>query len=200
EQQAKTPRDFDLVRGSTRFMYASVEWRVTARKPIDRECPRDDRGCEQGFRSKQPVERERQAQLSSIDERETFFCLERDRCEARRIAYGSTFEALIAAERLAFADQAQRDVRERSEVAGCADRAARRNDRQHVVLEQGEQRLYDFGSCAGEACSEGIRFQEQDEPHDRARQRVADAARVAAHQVQLQLTNLLGGNALVREC
>src|SRR5690606_37410078 len=125
EQQAKTPRDFDLVRGSTRFMYASVEWRVTARKPIDRERARDDRGCEHGFRSKKPVERERQAQLSSIDERETFFCLERDRCEARRIAYGSTFEALIAAERLAFADQAQRDVRERSEVAGCADRAAR---------------------------------------------------------------------------
>ncbi len=138
--------------------------------------------------------------MRAVDEREPFFRLERDRREPRRLAYGSAFDSLVADERLAFANQAERYVCERREIAGCADGAARGNDRQYVALEQRQQRLDDLGSRAGEASGKGVRFQQEDEPHDTVRQRLADPARMAAHEIELQLAHLVGRDALVREC
>jgi hypothetical protein len=87
----------------------------------------------------------------------------------------------------------------RREIAGRTDRTARRNDREHISIQEREQGFDDFRPCAGEPRSKRIRFEQQHEPNDVCSQRLTDAARVTANQVQLKLTYLSGGDALVRE-
>ena len=107
--------------------------------------------------------------------------------ERRRPQRLGAGQPCAADHRLAFADEHQREVRERREVAARAHRAARGHDRVHAGVEQRDQRH--------RACS--ARMPEW--PHAstlarsaiiartaRAGERLADAGRMAAQQVQLQ--------------
>ena len=61
---------------------------------------------------------------------------------------------------LALADEWQREVRQRCEIAARPHRAAARNDRQHARAEQGEQELGDLDrtpECPWPACSRASR-------------------------------------------
>ena len=70
------------------------------------------------------------------------FGAERDRREARRAARAAApGTCAVAVPRLALADEHEREVRERREVAARADRAAARHDRVHAAVQQREQRL-----------------------------------------------------------
>ena len=93
--------------------------------------------------------------------------------------------------RLALADERQREMRERREVAGGADRAAARHDRQHAAVEQREQQLDGLDPRARVALRERVRAQEHRRADDLVGVRLADAARVRAEQPQLQLGGLL---------
>ena len=187
------------MRRAARFVNACIERRVAAGETVDRQCADHDRGIEQRFRCEQAVERQRETQLRAVDQREPFLGFERDRFEPRRATHFRAFERASVLQCFAFADQAQRQVRERREIARRADRAAARNHRQHVVVEQREQRIDQLGAHTRDAGSKAVRLEQQHAPHDRRRERLADAARVTAHEIELQLPHLVRGDALVRE-
>ena len=97
--------------------------------------------------------------------------------------------------RLALADQHEAHVRERREIARGADRALARNDRQHVGIDEGGQRLHGGERDAGGALRQRIELHQQDQPRDARRQRRADARRMRAHDVDLQPVEILRRDA-----
>ena len=115
----------------------------------------------------------------------------RERLEAR--------QPLAVDERLALADERQREMRERREIARRADRAAARHDRQHAAVEALEQQLDRLDARAGVALRERVRAQQHRRAHDLVRVRLPDAARVRAQQPQLQLLGQLLGDRAVDE-
>ena len=68
---------------------------------------------------------------------------------------------------LAFADQRQRQVRERREVARGADRSLRRNERNEAGVVDREQRVDDDLAHARVAARQARRLQAEHQPHDR---------------------------------
>ena len=114
------------------------------------------------------------------------------RSRSRRVARRSSALDVVCVASLAFADQHQREVRERREVAARADRAARRHARMHAAVEQRDQRLERLDADAGEALGQHVRAQRHRRAHGADRQRLADAGGVAAQQVELQRVERVG--------
>ena len=108
-------------------------------------------------------------------------------------------QPLTVDERLALADERQREMRERREIARRSDRPAARHDRQHAAIEAVEQQLDRLDARAGVALRERVRAQEHRGAHDLVRIRLADAARMRAQQPQLQLAGQLLRNRAVDE-
>ncbi len=119
-----------------------------------------------------------------------------DRLEAggvERVASGHDAR-IVADRRVAFADQHQRQVRERREVAAGADRPAARHARVHAAVEQREQQLERRAPDAGEALRQDVGAQRHRRAHGADRQRLADAGGVAAQQIQLQRAERVARN------
>src|SRR6185369_13243690 len=113
--------------------------------------------------------------------------------------YLSAFDHPAVVHGFAFADQAQRHVCERREISGRAHRAAARNHRKHVVVQHREQCVDQFSAHTGNTRRETIGLEQQHATDDRCRERLADSDGVTAHEIELQLTHLVRGDALVRE-
>ncbi len=97
-------------------------------------------------------------------------------------------QPLAADRRLALADQHEREVRERREVAAGADRAAARHDRHDVALEQRQQQLDELAAARPSArAAASVAEQEQHAAHDLGRRAARRADGVRAHEVELQL-------------
>ena len=92
---------------------------------------------------------------------------------------------------LPLADERQREVRERCEVAARADRAAARHVRQQPAVDALDQELDRLDARARVALRERVRAQQHRRAHDLGRVRLADAARVAAEEPQLELLGQL---------
>ncbi len=95
-------------------------------------------------------------------------------------------------ENLAFADQDEREMRERREVAAGADRAARGHAWMDAGVEQRDQRFERLETNAGEPLREHVRAERHQRAHGGNRQRIADAGRVTSEQVELQRRELIG--------
>ena len=93
--------------------------------------------------------------------------------------------------RLPLADERQRQMRERCEIAAGADRAARGHAREHAAVEAFDQELDRLDSRARVALGERVRAEQHRRAHDLVRVRLADAAGVAAEQAKLQLLDLV---------
>ena len=102
-------------------------------------------------------------------------------------------------ERLALADQHEREVGERREVARAADRALRGDDGHDVALEQRAQQLDELDAHARVAAPQRLGEQEEHAAHGVARQRLAGADGVRAHQVALQRARVRRVDAHARE-
>ena len=87
---------------------------------------------------------------------------------------------------LASTDQRQREVRQRREVARRADGPLRRHHRVDPRPEEVQEPLGNDRARPGEPEREGVRPEQEHRPDDLARQRLADARRVAHEQVLLQ--------------
>src|SRR5581483_7349542 len=121
-------------------------------------------------------------ELRPVDEREPLLRLERHGLEAgphERLAAG---QPLACEPRLSLADERQREMRERREVAGGSDRAAARHDGENAALEEREEELDRLDPRAGVALRERVRAQEQGRAHDLVGIRLADAAGVRAKE------------------
>ncbi len=154
---------------------------------------RQPRGGEHGERQ------HRRARLCAVDQREALLGRERDRRQTgarERVGAGQVRPQVLG---LALADQHQREVRERRQVAARADRAARRHARVHPRVEQGDQRVERPRPDAGKALGEHVRAKRHQRAHDRRRQRIAHARGMAPQQIQLQRGELVRRNGHVGE-
>ena len=190
QQRAQARGDFSLRRQAAGRMDAVVKRCVAAREAFDGQRPGGDRGAEQHFPAKQPLDGERGAQLGTVQQRQAFLRLEADRCTAGGCQDRRALETLLALQGLALTDQREREVRQRGEIAGGAHRATARNDRQHVGGQQRQQRVHDRRADAGKADREAVGLEQHDAAYQARGQRFADAAGMAAHQVVLQLSQL----------
>ena len=95
----------------------------------------------------------------------------------------------------AFADDDLREVRERREIAGRADGTLRGNYWMNFGVEHRAKRFDGCGADAAESFGERVGA----EKHHRAgfgfAERIADAAGVRAHEIDLELADLFGGDA-----
>ena len=110
---------------------------------------------------------------------------------AERVAAG---EPLALDDRLALADERQREVGERGEVAARPDRPARGHDREDTAVQALDEQLHRRDARSREALRERVRAQEHRRAHDLVRVRLADAARVAAQEAELELLGELLGD------
>ena len=122
-------------------------------------------------------------ELGPVHEREPFLGLEAKRLEPRPGERVGAREKLPADPCPSLADERQREMRQRSEVAARPDRASARHLRQDTVLETIEQPLGDLRASPGVALRKRVRAHEQRRADDLVRIGLADAASMAAQQV-----------------
>ena len=80
-------------------------------------------------------------ELRAVDEGQAFLAGELDWLEADLAQRSRTVEELAVDHRLPLADERQRKVCERSQVAARPDRATGRNDGDHAAVEQRDEEL-----------------------------------------------------------
>ena len=97
---------------------------------------------------------------------------------------------------VALADEHERQVGERGEVAARADRSAARHARVDAAVEEVEQPLERRAADAGEALGQHVGAERHRRTHGPNRQRIADAGGVAAQQVDLQRAERIAGMAV----
>ncbi len=138
-----------------------------------------------------PAHRERRdggGRLRAVDEGEPFLRFERHGLEpggTEGVPAGERGGA-VAGGRLSFADQHQREMRQRSQVAARADRAPARHLRVHAAVEQVDQAFERDAADAGESFGEHVGAQRHRRAHRANGERLADAGRVAAEQIELE--------------
>ena len=96
-------------------------------------------------------------------------------------------------------DQRASHMRERRQIAGGANRAARRNARVDVVVDQLAEQFDEFDPHAGKAFRKRDDFHEHDEPNDIVVEILADADSMRAHQVCLQVCQFIVADTYRRE-
>ena len=96
-------------------------------------------------------------------------------------------------------DGRQHQVGQRAEVAAGAERTLLIHHRQHILVVAVNQALHRLQLCAAVAEAEILRFQQQHQAHHLGGHLVAHAARMAHHQVLLQLAQLLLADADVAQ-
>jgi hypothetical protein len=135
-------------------------------------------------------------ELRAVDQRQALLRLELERLQPGARERLRPGEALALHPRLSLADEGQREVRERSEVAARADGAAARDVRQDTLVQAAEQELDRLYARARVALGERVRAEQHRRAHDFVRVGLADAARVAAQQAELELARQLGRDRL----
>ncbi len=148
--------------------------------------------------------REREAgdgghQLRAVDQGEALLGLERDRTQAHGGERLATGQPAAFVDALALADQSQREVGQGGEIAAGPDGSLRGHERMDTPVQQRDQQLERLETHAGEAAGEHVRAQQHERPRLRHAERCADAGRVRAQQVRLQLAQAIERNPDVGE-
>ena len=110
------------------WMRASKGTRLPSAASTD-IAPAHDRAREQVLRGEERLERERGRDLRAVQEREPFLRPEHERLDAGGLQRRGAVLFPAADAHAALADQREREMRERREIAGGADRALARHDR-----------------------------------------------------------------------
>ena len=95
-------------------------------------------GVDQRFRGEQHQRADGEHRLRAIDERNRFFGFEHQRldlCALQRFGACDTRAPFGFVNAFAFADQCQRQVRQRRKIAACAHASLRWNHRSHAAIE-----------------------------------------------------------------
>ena len=144
-QQRAQPRG-DALRAGVRSHagQALVERDGRALERLQRQRQRDDRDVEQAPRVADRQAAGRRHQVRAVDERQPLLGLQRHRLEARARQRRGAVQALAVELGLALADEHERDVGQRSEVARRSDRALGRHHGDDAALEHRQQQLDDL--------------------------------------------------------
>ena len=181
---------------------ARIEGAGAAAECVERKSGGDVGGVggDVGFAKRQAQEGEHA--LRAVEEGEAFFGFECDGLDVG-LAHGvgagddftATFSVTPADAGVAFADDDVGEMREWREVAGRADGTLRRNYRMNFGVQHRAKDFDGFGADAAESFGERVGA----EKHHRAgfgfAERRADSASVGAHEIDLELADLFGGDA-----
>ena len=107
--------------------------------------------------------------------------------------------AVAVHEQLAAADEREREVRERRQVARRAERSLLGHDGDQVAVQHLDHPLDDLGAHARVPEREHVRAEQQHRARLLARERRSDGGRVRADDPELERVGLVGFDALVRE-
>ena len=136
EQRAQVRRDDAPARGAgARPCRRSSNGRFEPLSASRLIAPATSASVQSASASQQRERAERGHVLRAVDEREPLLRLEHDRARGppRASASAPGMHLTVAKLRLALADQREREVRERREIAGRADRALRRDARRDAA-------------------------------------------------------------------
>ena len=168
------------------------EHRVGAEQSLDAH-RRDDVGDRE--QAAHVVAHERQHPehaVGAVDEREAFLCLEDDRVDARGPECRRSVDGVAALDHFALAEQHERDMRERREIATAAERAVLGDPRRDAGREQVEQPVGQHRPRPTATHRERARTQQHHRPHDLGLDRVAHAGGVRSDQCGLQAGSARG--------
>ena len=138
-------------------------------------------------------------QVRAVDQRQAFLRLQHQRREPGDAQRLGAADDAAGVRRFAFADQHQRRVRQRREIARRADRADRRHDRRDVRVQEPDQLRAHRGPHARQTARQRRAEQDHHRAHDLDRQRLAHARGVREDQVALHLAQLGVVDALLRQ-
>jgi hypothetical protein len=124
-------------------------------------------------------------------QRQTFLRLQRERLQASEAQAFGGGHALTLGKHVANAEQRGRHMRERREIARSADRTLHGDHRQHVGIEQRDQRVHHFAADARMTAAEARQLERYQQTHDWTRHWCAYANRVREHQIALQQFELV---------
>ena len=195
EQHAQACGGRTLSRMRPRGVYALIEGDGSTEQGLERHgsCDVGEAGEPCGA-----PERERThsgERLSSIEEGEAFLGLEADRFDAGALQRDAAGHPLAVVDRLAFADDAEREVGQRGKIAGGADRAFGRDHRVHAAIQHECQSLGKDRAHAAVSKCQRIGAQGHDDSRFGFGERWAEPAGVAAHQVELEACDFVTGDA-----
>ena len=128
--------------------------------------------------------------LRPVDERDTFLRTQLHGLQTHLLERVGAGHARALDERFSFAHHDQSGMRERGEIARCADAAVHRDDRMHASVEHLEQHLRETGTDARAARRERVGAKQQHRADDVYRQRIANAGGVAPDEVALECLEL----------
>ena len=141
KQHAIGGRGVDLPRMAAQALNARIEWRHRAFRRVHAERAGDQRGLVQILDSEHVHQRNRGRGLGAVQQRESFLGRQDHRLQT------DARQALVSRQRpaidhhLTHAQQHRRHMRQRRQIARCADRTLGRDARQHIGVEQFKQGL-----------------------------------------------------------
>ena len=193
-QQPLDVRGRRLLAGEgARVVDARLERMDRAAQRVDRQRRRDVGGARELLGRRERERQHSRRRLRPVDEREALLRSERDRCQpgtGERLRTGKRI--LIVVLDLALSDEHEREVRERREIPARADRAARGDARVHAGVHERDERVQRLEADAREAFCQRVGAQCHRGADRARRQRIADAGRMAAQQVELERLERVG--------
>ncbi len=137
--------------------------------------------------------------LGAVDEADAFFGVKIDGVDTGALQGFGAGENFAIEFRLAFADQDQRHVGERRQIAARAHAALRRNHGRDAAIEKIAEALGYQGTDAGVAFGKHVGADQHHGAHNLARERLADAHAVRADDIALELVELVARDAHIGE-
>ena len=148
----------------------------------------------QRFRSQQRERANSQHGLRAINQRYGFLRLEHQRLDLRALQrFGARDARTFFVEALAFADQSERQMSQRREIAAGANAALRGDERSHAAVQHLDVGAGDLGAAAGVAARVHVDAARHGGAHVLDRAGLADACGVVVNQVALELLHLIVG-------
>jgi hypothetical protein len=200
EHLAQICRRLHLASVRARFVNALVEGGIRALQSIAAKTSQDIGRIYQRLGGQQRQRANGQHSLRPVDERDGFFGFEHQRFDLRLlecVGAGNSFARCV--DTFAFADQRQREMGQRSEVAARTHASLRRDEGRNPAIQHFAQRIDDDGANARVTLGQRIGAQEHHGADFRGGERFTDPHRMGAHKVDLQLTNLFADDAHVAQ-
>ncbi|MCY1401799.1 hypothetical protein D9M71_169230 [compost metagenome] len=195
EQMTVGGSGIDLTTLATGGMNPRIERRTRAQYGFNGQAATGQGASEEVLAFKQAAQGECSGHLRTIEQCQAFLGRQGQGLQAGHSQRFGSLQPLPLVAGLAFAQQHQRHVRQRGQVAGSTDRTLERDVWIHLGVDQGNQRIDHFTTNARETTAQAVDLEHHDQAAQRVADRLADAGGMGQHQRALQVFQVGAGNA-----
>src|SRR5437773_7205859 len=157
---------------------------------FEAHCAGNIRDTSESFGTQKSESAHSMHRLRAVKQGESLFCFETLRLKSSARQRFPAFHSFAQKKCLAFANQGQSEMSERSEIAAGADRALFRNDGVHTAIEHFTKHLDNFEPDPAESESKHVGAQQHHRARLRLRKWIANSASVAANEVKLEFSQI----------